>query len=61
VKAVFAEVGEVDQLGAGAFDQPFVERFAEVFVVKEQLDVGQQTIYICGLSARVDRTNAGAK
>ena len=61
MKAVVVEVGKVNQPNAGALGEPFVEGLAEVFVVQQELDVGQQAVDAIGFYARVDSGNRGAE
>ena len=61
MKAVVVEVGKINQPNAGALGEPFVERLAEIFVVQQELDLGQQAIDAIGFYAGVDSGNRGAE
>ncbi len=54
MKAVVGEIGKVNQPDGGAFREPFIKSLAEIFIVEQEADIGQQALDIVIINAGVD-------
>jgi len=59
VVRVVREIGKVNQPNSGAFREPFIKCLAEILIVEQEPDIGQQAFDVVGLNTGVDPDDGG--